>query len=141
MAQRRSSLYWQKTPPRWLELSVLFTILASDLYIRFRYGVEHPLFVYGVIVRFVSNRFISRVVWFIVRALLIAHRRLWPTRTSAPLRVADVCLICHDAPVAWTALPCNHASICASCIDEMNNWATRCTLCRATVDEYERIFA
>jgi hypothetical protein len=59
----------------------------------------------------------------------------------APDQCRAMCIVCIDAPVEVALLPCCHAALCADCAVKMITAEDmRCPICRAAVDEFQRIY-
>lgn len=51
------------------------------------------------------------------------------------------CVICLDAPIEGTCIPCGHMAGCMSCLNEIKAKKWGCPVCRAKIDQVVRLYA
>ncbi|KAI3787827.1 hypothetical protein L2E82_00282 [Cichorium intybus] len=51
------------------------------------------------------------------------------------------CVVCWEAPVEGTCVPCGHMASCMPCLREIESKQGTCPVCRAKIDKVMRIYA
>jgi hypothetical protein len=67
-----------------------------------------------------------------------------PTARAQPERKkadeASMCTICKTQTVACAAIPCGHVFCCVGCSHELLQRRMACSICRANVTRYQRLY-